>query len=483
MKMRLIHWTLLLLAVASLSHCKRGSFKENQPPVTQLFLNEINRVGENRLNSTVFLSWFGSDPDGYVVGYEFSLDFETWTYTTRTDSVFRFSITAGNDTDDINFWIRAVDNLGARDPNPAFLKIPLRNTPPVATIDRGAAPADTVRIAATFRWRATDADGDHTITKVQIKANDGDWVDVPRNSNLFTIVLRKPYQTGVHEADIYIDNARVPHVQAFDKIRYNDTNRVYIRAFDIANSVSLVDTSEVFVMVPASSDFLVIGGQPSNIWDIYRPIIELVSTGYDYLDLIRNQGKYRPKFWNPTFRHVIAQYSRLFIFTDPTNYQNPVTGQSASLLIFMAPAIADFNNIGGKSLVTTTLTANADITAFSIAYPIDGLVISGGQARLTADSTIFSVQGTPQQYPAMKPQFVLTGLVPIVRSPDSEPFYRAQLTKLQGWQGDNLVGVRRRNGQGQVQQVFFGVNLHHFAMDGNHLQTLLHQILNNDFNW
>lgn len=474
----------LLAILVGLTTCKRGTFTENQPPKTQLFLDEINRVGENRLNSTVFLSWIGTDADGYVVGYEFSIDNQNWFYTTRTDSVFRFSITAGKDTDDINFWIRAIDNLGAKDPNPAYLRIPLRNTPPVAVFDKPALPADTVIVAATFRWRATDADGDNTITKVEIRANDGQWIEIPRNSNLFTVVLKKPFQSGTHQADVFIDNQRTPLPTGLDKIHYNQPNVLYIRAFDIANSVSQLDTSNVFVMVPASKNFLILGGQPSNIWDIYRPIFnQITPNGYDYIDLIRNQGKYRPKFWNPTFRHIIAQYQKVFVFTDPTNYQNPISGQSASLLVFMAPAMAEYNNIGGKSLITTTLTANADISAFSIAYPIDGLVISGGQARLTPDSTIFSVQGTPQQYPAMKPQFVLTGLVPIVRSPDSEPFYRAQITRLQGWQGDNLVGVRRKNGQGNVQQVFFGINLHHFAQDGTNLQVLLNQIINNDFNW
>ncbi|MFN3951226.1 MAG: hypothetical protein ACK4KT_02350 [Thermaurantimonas sp.] len=476
---------LLLFAVITISlSCKRGSLKENIPPSTKIYLNEINRVGENRLNSTVYLSWYGTDPDGYVIGFEFSLDAQSWSFTTRTDSIFRFSLTAGNDTDDIDFWIRAIDNMGARDPNPAYLKIPLRNTPPVAEFDQASQPADTVYIAATFRWRATDADGDNTITRVEIKANDGDWIQIPRNSNLFTVVLKKPFQSGVHPADVFIDNLQNPHTAGFERIRYNDTNVFYIRAFDIANSVSSVDTSISVVLLPASSDFLVLAGQPNNIWEIYRPILNQISTqGYDFIDLLRNQGKFRPKFWNPTFRHLISQYKKLFIFTDPTNFQNPVTGQSGSLLVFMAPSIAHFNNIGGKTLVTTTLTANADITAFSIAYPIDGIVISGGQARLTSDSTIFSVQGTPLQYPSMKPQFVLTGLVPIVRSPDSEPFYRAQLTRLQGWQGDNLVGVLRRNGQGNVQQVFFGVNLHHFAQDGTNLQTLLNQVLTNDFNW
>ncbi|TVQ81798.1 MAG: hypothetical protein EA358_00340, partial [Flavobacteriales bacterium] len=70
-----------LLFAPLLFSCMRGEKNENRPPSTKIFLESINRVGENRLNSNVNLSWFGTDKDGYVVGYEISFDRENWFFT------------------------------------------------------------------------------------------------------------------------------------------------------------------------------------------------------------------------------------------------------------------------------------------------------------------------------------------------------------------------------------------------------------------
>ncbi len=481
--LRLFLFTVIIWAMTA--SCMRGNKVENQAPTTKIFLESINRTGDNRLNSNVFLSWFGTDIDGYVVGYEISFDNVTWEFTTRTDSVFRFTITQGSDTSDIDFWVRAIDQEGLKDPQPAYLSVPLKNTPPETSLDAANGPADTALIAATFRWQATDLDGNETVNQVRIKVNQGEWFTIPRNSTLFSIVLDKGMSAGIHEARVYIDNETSALAEKITGVNYNGENEVYIQARDVANSQSNIDTSDRFVLLNSNSDLLVVSAQPGGPKEIYTPILNQITTGnggYDIIDFTQDGGKYQPKFWLPTMRLILNEYEKLFVFTDPSNYTNPATGQTANILAFFAPVIANYNATGGKSLITTTLTANADLTALSIAYPIDGVVTSGGQARLTGDSSIVP-QMDANLYPSMRPSFTLSGIVPIVRSPDSEVFYRAQLTKLQNWQGDNTVGVRRKNNLGQVQQVFFGVNLHQFANDGTKLQEFLDQILNEDFDW
>lgn len=483
-RLRLYLLATTILAMTATS-CMRGKKVGNQAPTTKIFLESINRTGENRLNSNVFLSWFGTDVDGYVVGYEISFDNENWSFTTRNDSVFRFTISEGSDTSDVDFWVRAIDNEGAKDLTPAYLSIPLRNTPPVVTLDAASGPEDTALVAATFRWRATDLDGDETVRDILIKVNNGDWYNVPRNSTLFSIVLDPSQSSGIHNARIFIDNELAAQNDMIQGVNYGGENQVYIKAVDVANATSNIDTSNIFVLKPSNSNFLVVSAQPGGPAEIYRPILNQITAGkggYDLLDFTAGGGKYQPKFWLPTMRLILNEYKKVFIYTDPSNYTNPATGQTANILAFFAPVIANYNATGGKSLITTTLTANADLTALSIAYPIDGVVTSGGQARLTGDSSIVP-QVDPLLYPSMRPSFTLSGIVPIVRSPDGEVFYRAQLTKLQNWQGDNTVGVRRKNNQGKVQQVFFGLNLHQFANDGTKLQELLDQIINEDFDW
>jgi hypothetical protein len=100
--------------------------------------------------------------------------------------------------------------------------------------------------------------------------------------------------------------------------------------------------------------------------------------------------------------------------------------------------------------------------------------------RITNDSAIYPVIGT--QYPILQPQNILIGIYPIIKTADAEDYYRAQLTKLGGWTGDNLVGVRRTF-NGNVNHVFFGVGLHQFNKDLNTLEDLFEEILINDFNW
>ena len=48
----------------------QGDFKQNQPPKTYLTVNSINLPEDDRLNSQTRISWWGDDPDGYIVGYE-----------------------------------------------------------------------------------------------------------------------------------------------------------------------------------------------------------------------------------------------------------------------------------------------------------------------------------------------------------------------------------------------------------------------------
>jgi hypothetical protein len=458
----------------------RGDKNENRPPNTKIFLESINRVGENRLNSNVNLSWFGTDKDGYVVGYEISFDRENWFFTTRTDSIFRFSISAGSDTIDQDFWVRAIDNEDARDPDPAYLRIPLRNTPPVATIDKGASPEDTALIAATFRWSATDLDGDETIEQVSMKFNDGEWFSIPSN-NILTFVLEQGQTSGTGEALIYAGADNNPNAIRANGVKYNDWNVLHIKAIDIAGAESEVDTSNVFYFKQQTSTNLVVCGQPAIVRDAINPFIfSGLNNSYDFLDYAAQNGENQPKFWGPTINRVLERYEIFVAYTDISLYDNQITGQRSTILGFLSPMIANFNSNNGKSLVTTILSPATDIQTLGIGFPIEGVVTSGGQARLTSDSAMFPLD--TNRYPTLSPDGTLAGIVPMIRSIDSESMYRAQLTKINNWQGDNLMGaIRRRNGN--IQQVFIATSLHRFAANQSALQSLFDQILQDDFDW
>jgi hypothetical protein len=144
----------------------------------------------------------------------------------------------------------------------------------------------------------------------------------------------------------------------------------------------------------------------------------------------------------------------------------------------MAPAIQRFGEAGGRVLVSASFSSTSDLTDLVGTFPIDGLVASTGQVRLATDSALVAQQSG---YPNLKSTNVLIGLTPMVASADAEVLYRGQLSKLSGWQGDNLMGVLRRK-QGAVQSVFLSFDLH--RLDGQNAQLrrdLLQKVLINEF--
>ncbi len=460
--------------------CDKGQLKSNQPPDTHIAVESINLQGQFRLNSVVRLTWFGTDIDGYVKGFEISIDGINWEYTTAQDSTFKFNLPPGNDTVDIEFFVRAIDDKDATDPTPAQLKIPLKNTPPVAYFDFGAQPKDTVLGVATWRWFANDADGDQTIITAEIKFNDGDWFAIDPQQSLLSFVI-DPNATGVTaKAKVYYGNNSFPQTNLIEGLKPENDNFLYLRVSDIAGANSEIDTSKVVFFKKPQNDFLVISGQPQSVSAVYLPILNNLNIKYDFIDFGINGGVNQPSFWNPTFKLTIRQYKTLFIYTDASVYNNPTTGETKSLLSFMGQGIQDFTDNGNKVFVTTSFAKTSDLTEIKGTYPIDGLELSNGQARLTNDSSIYAV--ATGNYPNLQPTNILIGVVPMIATADAELFYRAGITKLSGWKGNNVVAARRRF-SGKINHVFFAMELQKFNKDLNLLEDLFDEILLNDFNW
>jgi len=123
-----------------------GNLNENLPPTTNLTVDNIEVDDENRLSSRVDISWWGDDPDGFITGYEFAIadtSEGSWSFTTRTDSTFILPISPGQETDDVLFAVRAIDNEGAVDPGGASVRFPLRNSAPTTEMNTLELPPDT----------------------------------------------------------------------------------------------------------------------------------------------------------------------------------------------------------------------------------------------------------------------------------------------------------------------------------------------------
>lgn len=459
--------------------CERGTPVENKTPDTHLALDTVALQGENRLNSVVRMSWYGTDQDGYIARYEVSLDGINWKSTQRQDSSFTLSIPAGQDTADVVLRVRAVDNEGALDPTPARLRLPLKNAQPVASIDPEGQTLGATLGVATYKWRASDPDGDETVVLAEARFNNGTWFPIPVNQPLLTFVL-EPGSTATATARVAYGTNNTLESTVFDGIEIDEPNTLYIRVKDVANRWSQEDTALPVIFNRPSGDLLVLSGSPSTTANTYLTALAGTALEIDFWDL--NVAANLPAYWNPTFRWIASQYDKLFVFSGPTPVLDPSTGQTGTLLGLMGPALQRYTQDGGKLLVSTAFNSTMDLTPYIGTYPIDGAVSSVGQVRLVQDSALVPLVSG---YPSLKPESILIGLTPLIPSADAQPFYKAQLTKLNGWSGTNTVGVRRfAPGQpNKVQQVFFSVELYKVNGTPGALTSLLQSILVNDFNW
>lgn len=137
----------------------------NLPPKTQLFVHYDPSDGvTHSVNHIVHLYWFGSDPDGFVSGYDIRFIWPgvpttpAWTRTTRTDSVFVVPDTTGLVIP--VFEVRAVDNQGLADPAPARQEFSFSNQAPVVTLLDPPGPGETTFATQTIDWSGVDPDGD-----------------------------------------------------------------------------------------------------------------------------------------------------------------------------------------------------------------------------------------------------------------------------------------------------------------------------------
>lgn len=461
------------VAAAATWSCDKGSAVENLLPETRMSVDTIALAGSDRLNSVVTLSWFGSDPDGYVVGYDVRVGEGPWTRTARTDSTLVLAIPAGLDSADVLFEVRAVDNEGGVDPTPARLAVPIKNTPPSARFIGATFPDAPVWNAVTFQWLASDPDGAQSITDVELRINGGPWRALDPNQKLVSLVLNASGSTTLFYGGQEVAAANWGY--ALDTA---GPSMLELRARDLAGAWSEADTApEITVRMPRSR-LLVVASHSAAADAAWTNDLDALGLQYDLIDLISSNGIERPRSWNPGFRHTLRGYDAVVVYSASSVVLDPQTGLTKLPLAHMAPAVQRFAEAGGRILVSATFSTTSDLTDLVGTFPIDRLVQSSGQVRLVTDSALVAQQ---TGYPNLKSTNVLIGLTPMVASPDAEVLYRGQISKLSGWQGDNLMGVLRRR-QGAVQTVFLPFDLHRLdAQNGQLRRNLLQKVLIGEF--
>ncbi len=452
--------------------------KKNQPPDSKISLHAIDREGENRLPSTVELKWSGTDKDGFVKGYELSFDANEWFFTQKTDSTFNFRIKEGSKQQNIEFFVRAVDNEGHKDPDPAKLTIPIKNRPPEARFKVNEMPDDTAYTVFPVSWIATDPDGGGTIDSILLKVNDGRWFLVDPSTRFTTLVPKNPGQTARElESTVYKGIQPEKLEKPIQGLVLGAKNRFYIKAKDIAGSGSGIDTTEFYVK-PKTSDLLVLGATSSSpqTGNVFKPKIRNVYGNFDFINYYGNNNFNPPQFWNSVFRFRIELYDKVFLYTDDSKVEGDLFLEAAG------SAFQQFLNKDGKLLISTEfpndLRANSNIFSYS---PMDRPVNSDGQARIPPDSLL---EPTPSadNYDTLQSSDFLVAVDPFYPKQSAKVLYKAQLAKLQGWEGPNTVVASTSKG-GNVNQVFSSVPLEVMNKRKANLEQFFEHVLNDAFDW
>ena len=165
----------VLLMLSSCGNDGTGSRGPNLPPDTEI----VSGPDPGSMGSYLAdISWKGTDDDGTIAGFEFAWhtgtiscsEFDSmlsWQYTTKTESTFAVAADSCPEEDlcqrDNTFCIRAIDNDGGVDPEPAYISFTATTLLPRAQIIYPTTPGQISTNqprCVTVRWEGLDDDGE-----------------------------------------------------------------------------------------------------------------------------------------------------------------------------------------------------------------------------------------------------------------------------------------------------------------------------------
>lgn len=475
----------LLLFIVGCDSAISGSSFENQPPDTQLSVQDeslLDNLGEdNRLTSTVHVSWSGDDPDGFVQGYEVrfydqgeSGDDTAWLFTQRTDSLFLLPIRPGLKVSDVVFEVRAVDNEGAVDPTPASTIFPVKNSPPELKFGLFDLPPDTTFNVMSLGWVASDPDGDDNLSHIDISFNDStSFVALPADVDFATFVTDtfEPGFSGVVEARVFLGRGFESTSIRIPGLKINDTNILYMRSVDLTDTTSTrielswyvkAKTAEVLYVndyrrstntqltafhLTLLKEFLPLG-MPVDTWDITTPHVT-GSTGNT------PRSTLLPPNAQPTLQRFLASYR--FIYWVTSNSTDRIQGNN---LPFASKVMDLFFSNGGKLMVHSPIGIPPDPdqifdNAAALMMPLTTMIIFPDSLRQTlrmSTGSLITAGGltlpsTSEALPELKSNaFLVTTLPYITTGANIIPIYEAEyryVTRVgsrQGpWLGSSVV--------------------------------------------
>ncbi len=446
---------LFLLAVLSLCACRReyaGELKDNEAPETYMLADTIVRFGDNRYESVVEVQWGGDDPDGYIKGYEVSLDGQLWTYTERQDSSFTLSLPGASDTADFRFYVRAIDNMNLADPTPASLVYPVKNSDPEVHFVIPAGNPTRSFPAVKYFWTGSDPDGDASLDHYELVWNDTTVTPIELSPSFSEAgIVADNISGATSPCTVYPGTLTTPHASKLNGMKLDDKNILYIRAVDKVGATSdWIAAPEIFIRKPVS-DILLINAQRSsfnraNVQNFYAgKIFQALNKSFDTLQAGPEGATVTDLSPDPiTQDRVFSFFKKIFVYSENSEF----------VLSLMQKTTTRFFQQGGKLLL---ITEGNDVIEDQPAY-LDFAPAAAYSARPANVSLLFnlndSLYGASPGYPALlNTSQIISGLRPLELAQDNsnyrfEALYKGVITQDSSgnigiWKGNSVLGARR----------------------------------------
>lgn len=472
-----------------------GDFLENNPPNTFLTVEQINREGDFRLSSQINISWWGTDSDGYIVGYEYAINDTSegaWTFTTRTDSTFILPIEEGQSEDNVLFKIRAIDNDGARDENGAKLVYPIVNSEPEVTLSTTELPADTMFSIASFGWTINDPDGLGNISRTEVAINDtsSGWYSIPipdQENRLFISLQFDNSMEGPTTADVFQGRSfsTLPGL-TIPGIEVGSTNTFYVRTVDNAGATSVIDSTSWFIK-PKKSNVLFLndfnGSSSTEVATFHKNL--LAQNGIIPDEWIINDGEIAqgqvplseafPAVIDPTLKKTLAQWDHIYWVSNDIN-------RNITYALDITSEFFDNNGTMFVNIPMKGISQNDEIFNF---LPVDSIgVLSGIQTNFLVNSNTPVVPAAGSGLNDLSISKRIVGNFPLKPSAGSTLLYTTDFkaTTLiganQDYVGSEAIAIENAEGN----TIYVSVDLR--DMDGkNNVGVLIEDLLINRLNF
>ena len=403
----------------------------NNPPETSIALFPDSTIAPQP--SRLKVAWWGDDSDGLIVGFYYTWDGITWTFTDENEILFSLQIGAGDTT--YAFKVSSADNggngiydnrvfqngidfgpepfidsnsdsvynngekffdIGLVDPTPATLNFPLKNTAPTIEWNSlSTLPAISFPVMS-FGWNVDDLDGLSTILKINIALNDTTDPNniVALDGSVRTITLRtKEFNSSNPQMEILIEGIETNiFSEKLPGLKFDDYNKFYVQAVDISGAtsqfISLPDTGKTWFVKKPKGEILIMDDYSTSdgaaaFYDAMMDSLGLTGK-YDVYDYL-NQ---KPPYTNVTFLQTLKLFKYVLWYSD----NNPSLDLAAS-------SVQTFIDAGGKIAFSMQFPQTVDPVLLQGFLPINTDTIYTRTSLLP--NTIISADTTDPAYPQL----------------------------------------------------------------------------------